>query len=131
MRKPNKSTLKRKLDKLAGEAIRSIGYCEAHAYDKPNSCSTQLQWCHLKSRRYLVTRWDPLNAVCMCAACHRFFTDHPDHFRNFIEDKFPGRWDYLNAKFREPKQDWYSIWLDYYKNNEQEQEITRRKTYVA
>lgn len=29
---------------------------------------------HIYSRRHVGTRWDPLNAVCLCRGCHMRFT---------------------------------------------------------
>jgi hypothetical protein len=37
----------------------------------------------------------------MCATHHRFFTDHPDCFHDFIESLYPGRWQSLNEKLCE------------------------------
>ena len=70
-RKAKKSTIKRKADKLFSEFIRSKGRCER--------CGKQenLQTSHIFSRRYLVTRWTPINANCLCAGCHRWWHDKP------------------------------------------------------
>ena len=71
-KKPAKKTIKRKADKLFSEFIRSKGYCEW--------CGKKdgtLQTSHIFSRRFLVTRWEPINAVCLCAACHYKWHDRP------------------------------------------------------
>jgi hypothetical protein len=70
--------LKAKADKLFSEVIRSVGYCE--------SCdgTHYLQTAHIISRRYNTTRTDTRNAYCLCAKCHRFYTDHPRQFSRFI-----------------------------------------------
>lgn len=79
--------------------------CAARNLDHPKSpqCSLDapMQWCHLKSRRFVRLRHDPENSVCMCAAHHRFTTDHPDVFRDLIEGLYPGRWQSLNEKLCE------------------------------
>jgi hypothetical protein len=90
---------KNKCDILAQKICVSGGTCSAQGYGF--DCSTQLQWAHLKSRRFAVIRHDPKNSTCLCAAHHRFFTDHPDLWRDFIEEMFPGRWAYLNERLRE------------------------------
>lgn len=102
-RKPKPSTLKNKCDKLAQKRCVSIERCEACEFVGPKvpACNGCLQWCHLKSRRFAILRHDPKNAVCMCAAHHRYFTDHPDLFRDFINQLDPERWDYLNERLRE------------------------------
>jgi hypothetical protein len=71
---------KAKADKLFSEIIRSIGECE-------NCYSTEwLQCAHIISRRYSNTRTDLRNAFCLCAKCHRKYTDHPREFSKFITD---------------------------------------------
>lgn len=74
---------KAKADKLFSEVIRSVGYCEAQGFDNIK-CSKQLQTMHIVSRRYNATRCDTRNAMCGCAAHHRFYTDHPRQFSRFI-----------------------------------------------
>ena len=105
---------KNKCDALAQKRCVSLGYCEACEYGHPKApdCKGLLSWCHLKSRRFAILRHDPKNSVCMCAAHHRFFTDHPDLFRDFIEEKFPGRWAYLNVRLQENvKVNYYLLYL--------------------
>jgi 5-methylcytosine-specific restriction endonuclease McrA len=65
MRKPSKKTLKARADKLFSEYIRSIGKCEWCG-----AVNDTLQCAHVFSRAYLVTRWEPINANCLCASCH-------------------------------------------------------------
>jgi hypothetical protein len=65
-RKASKKTLKNKADRLFSEFIRRKGYCEwcGKVDDGTLQCS------HIFSRRFLVTRWEPINANCLCASCH-------------------------------------------------------------
>lgn len=71
---------KAKADKLFSELIRSRGRCER--------CGTthNLQCAHIISRRFLATRCDPQNAVCLCAGCHHYMTDHPADWGRFVEE---------------------------------------------
>lgn len=32
---------------------------------------------HVLSRRHVHTRWDELNAVCLCRGCHMYYTQRP------------------------------------------------------
>lgn len=93
---------KGKCDKIFSLIIRSKGHCER--------CSSRdwLQTAHIISRRYSGTRTDTRNAFCLCAACHRFFTDHPVAFGRYVEEKLgPGVYDELNLKAqRVAKMDW-------------------------
>lgn len=68
-----KKTLKNKADRLFGEFIRRKGKCEWCG----KSNGVQLQCAHVFSRRYLVTRWEPINAVCLCASCHMRWHHQP------------------------------------------------------
>lgn len=83
---PIKKTKKKKepcpsvgvLDRLYSDYIRRFGSCELHGFGGVQ-CSQQLQCSHIHSRRYHSTRWlvEPRNAVCACAAHHRWQHDHP------------------------------------------------------
>lgn len=64
MKKPSKSCLRNKLDKLTGQIVRSKGKCEFCGK------KTNLQACHIFSRKYNNTRWDLDNLLCLCAGCH-------------------------------------------------------------
>ena len=97
-RRASKKTIKKKLDKLVGAHCRSKGVCEARRYSG-DQCSTKLEWCHIKSRRYLSVRWSPNNCVCMCSAHHRYFTANPDEFIEFLEQEFPHRLVALREEF--------------------------------
>lgn len=67
------------------ESCGKVGRCEA---------------AHLFGRRAAVTRWDMLNACCLCHSCHRRFTEMPKEFTDWVEANWPGRWDILYEKRR-------------------------------
>jgi len=94
--------LKAKADKLYSEVIRSVGYCE--------SCNGThyLQTAHINSRRFNATRCDTRNAYCLCAKCHRFYTDHPREFSKFITETWHQKvYEEVFRKSRTPtKVDW-------------------------
>lgn len=60
-----KSALKRKADKLFSAFIRETNQCEWCG-----ARNDTLQAAHIFTRAYNVTRYDPLNALCLCAKCH-------------------------------------------------------------
>ena len=80
-RKPSKKTIKAKADKLFSEYIRSVGKCEWCG-----RTDMRLECAHINSRRFLVTRWEPINAVCLCSACHRKAHDRPIVFTEWIKE---------------------------------------------
>ncbi len=51
--------------------------------EKP--CVGPLQCCHLLSRRFGATRFDPANAVAGCAGHHAYWTANPDRWAAFLE----------------------------------------------
>lgn len=75
---------KAKADRLFSQIVRQHGSCE-HCL-KPGH-AVQLQCAHWISRRYAHTRTDFDNAFCLCAACHRWFTDHPTEFGRWAVDQ--------------------------------------------
>lgn len=50
----------------------------------------QLQCAHIYSRRYVNTRWDLENSLCLCARCHRWGHDKPLDFARWVEDYIGG-----------------------------------------
>lgn len=76
-RKPSDKTIKLKLDKLFSKMVREKNSCERCG------SSSYLQCAHIYSRRYLNTRWDFDNALCLCSACHRWGHDKPIDFADF------------------------------------------------
>ncbi len=84
---------KGKADRLFSKLIRSRGVCVGcgeREYPK-------LQTCHVVSRRYAWTRVDPDNAVCGCWRCHRYWTDNPVEWAQFVENHL-GLDEYLRLK---------------------------------
>jgi hypothetical protein len=71
---------KKRADDLFSKIVRSRGACVKCG-------STQnLQCAHIESRRFSNTRCDEANALCACAGCHHFWTDHPVDFGMFVVD---------------------------------------------
>lgn len=72
------------LDKIVGEFYRSkpCVKCGSKHY---------VQWCHCRSRRYLITRWEKLNCLSLCAKCHYYFHDNPHEFSRWLDIKYPDR----------------------------------------
>lgn len=91
----NGKVAKATADKWFSLIIRSSGQC----YQCGESDPRQLQCAHIFSRRYLDTRWDEDNALCLCAACHMFFTHRPIEWEDFVSEEIG--WDaYLRLRAR-------------------------------
>jgi hypothetical protein len=76
---------KAKADELFSKIIRAQGSCEAEGKDG-RRCSNQLQTAHIVTRKRSATRTDTRNAFCLCFAHHRWYTDYPRAFSQFITD---------------------------------------------
>jgi hypothetical protein len=63
-------------------------------------CFTEhdLECAHILPRHYLIIRCDPDNAMALCHRCHRWFTEHPDAWRTFVEFRHAGRFAVLREK---------------------------------
>ncbi len=72
---------KAKATKLHSELVRTVGYCEACFRLPPQ---VQLQCAHIQGRKSSATRTLLINACCLCASCHRIFTDKPLNFSRWI-----------------------------------------------
>lgn len=71
VKKKTRRNFKEQADLLFAAAIRSIGYCEECG-------STEwLQCAHIVSRSYSAIRTNFSNAVCLCRACHFYYTPRP------------------------------------------------------
>ncbi len=82
-----------KADALFSKLVRSLGRCE-HCFTQD---TVALQCAHVISRRYSATRCMRENAFCLCWTCHRGFTDHPDEWMDFVDQKI-GMAEYLRLK---------------------------------
>ncbi len=85
-KKPTKTYYKDKADKAFSLMIRQRdGVCVANRA-RTEKCESPryLQCAHIHSRSYSATRLDPENAVTLCRSCHRYFTDRPLEWAEFI-----------------------------------------------
>ena len=76
------------LDAIFSDCIRAArNCCEAHGeemYQGNKQCGGGLECAHIHSRRYQIVRHDPLNVVSLCSAHHRWYTDHPVFFSEWL-----------------------------------------------
>jgi 5-methylcytosine-specific restriction endonuclease McrA len=83
-----------KADVLFSKAIKDRdGGCVAEAPHKG-----QLQCAHIISRSYKSIRTNPDNAVTLCQSHHVYYTHRPLEWQEWVEDRFPGRWDELKQQ---------------------------------
>lgn len=72
-----KRSERNRLDRKIGAKVRARGRCER--------CGAQsnLQCCHIFSRRYSKLRHNLANLLCLCAACHFWAHQNPRLFAEF------------------------------------------------
>jgi hypothetical protein len=69
------------LDRLFSLCVRTRApWCE-HCGGRPE----RLECAHIHGRRHQYLRHDPDNAVALCHACHRHFTERPVIFTRWLE----------------------------------------------
>lgn len=83
-KKPSKSYLRTKADKLCREQARKIGRCEAEGEDDV-VCKGYMEWCHCRTRGIMGLRYDRRNWFLLCSAHHRYYTNNPLAFAEFIK----------------------------------------------
>ena len=71
-----RSHSKQEADRLWATNVKAAGACEMAGVDKVR-CGGPLQAAHGLSRRYLGTRYLPLNGFALCAGHHRYYGVHP------------------------------------------------------
>ena len=76
----------KRLDEVFSKLVRlrANRYCEAMITSKCEGTNGQMQCSHFFSRRNRSTRFDPSNAACHCASCHRYLGGNPVIFNEWI-----------------------------------------------
>lgn len=118
--KPTKRALRTRCEVLCREYNKLVTPgCVAAGYTfrgKEIPCQGDHEWCHLKGRSNVSLILHPLNFTRLCKHHHYWFTNHPNSWTEFIEDKFPGRWqrldDYVIEGHRGADAE---EWLEFYK----------------
>jgi 5-methylcytosine-specific restriction endonuclease McrA len=85
MKRENRKTLYKKLDKLFSQYIRKRdGKC------LKCSRTDTLQCAHIAGRRNLAGRWNEYNAITMCYTCHlRWSHQEPLEFAEWLKKEYP------------------------------------------
>lgn len=62
-------------------------------WDSKHERKTRIQWAHVHTREYYITRWEPDNALALCADCHMWFDNHKVLSFEWFRNQWPERWD--------------------------------------
>jgi hypothetical protein len=85
------------LDKIARREIveeRDGNRCQ-RCMGYSSSIMLPIQWAHVQTREYYITRWEPDNSLALCSACHVWFDNHKVLSLDWFAKKFPERWERL------------------------------------
>lgn len=83
VRRSEAGQAKHRKDRAWSEAIHARGACEIHGA----ACRGRLEAAHGISRRYSATRHDLRNGFLICAEAHRFYTEHPSIWTDWLIDR--------------------------------------------
>jgi len=90
IKKPSKTTLRNKADKLFSAKIRARGACQLCGKKDDT-----LQCAHIISRSNLHLRYNEKNALCLCAGDHLFWHRNPLSAIRWLQETYPDLYDYL------------------------------------
>jgi len=95
-RKPTKKSLTHHLDRVFSEIVRSQGHC-----DRCKRSDVYLNCAHIATRTNRRLRWELLNAMCLCVACHNWWHDYPTLATAWLEENFSEKAEYVRVHQRE------------------------------
>jgi 5-methylcytosine-specific restriction endonuclease McrA len=103
-RRRSRLALRRECDRIFALAVKERDGWACRA------CGTHMhpQCAHIVSRRYHATRWILVNAITLCRSHHLKWTHDPLGWKDFIEERFPGRLAQLETQARAGVK-----WIDY------------------
>lgn len=82
----------------------------------PDATRTVIQWAHVHTREYYVTRWEADNSLALCKRCHVWFDNHKVLSLDWFAKKFPERWESIKRILHagtKTNDDWVrSLWLE-------------------
>lgn len=56
-----------------------------------------IQWCHVHTREYHITRWEDDNSFAGCSKCHVWFDNHKVMSFDWFRKNWPERWERLQT----------------------------------
>ena len=93
------------LDRVARQEIvvdrdanvcQRCGACEGIRFETghgPDILPAVIQWAHVHTREYYITRWEPDNSLALCSRCHVWLDNHKVLGFDWFAKKFPDRWE--------------------------------------
>lgn len=84
------------LDKVARAEIvleRDENICQRCGVTEMLYGAVVIQWAHVHTREYYITRWEPDNSLALCSRCHVWFDNHKVLSLDWFAKKYPERWE--------------------------------------
>ena len=101
IKRSKKATSRHHMIKALDAAARQIVFeRDGHRCVRCNSPDRDVQWAHILSRRHLCTRWNPDNALALCAGCHMFWHNEPALSVPWFIGLYRERWESITAILR-------------------------------
>src|SRR5436190_11746648 len=95
------SHAKKEADKWARKVVLARDEYRCQKCGATEDGPWSIQWAHIITRSELSIRWNPLNSMALCSQDHMAFGYDPAGFHDFIDERWPGRYDLLRAIRRE------------------------------
>lgn len=70
------------------------------AWDSIRKMYVVIQWAHIHTREYYVTRWEPDNSLALCSADHVWFDNHKVLSYEWFRKTWPERWEHIQNVLR-------------------------------
>jgi len=89
------------LDKVARREIveerddNNCQYCGKKLGESDGYRPVSIQWAHVHTREYYITRWEPDNSLALCDRHHVWFDNHKVLSLDWFAKKYPERWERL------------------------------------
>jgi hypothetical protein len=62
-------------------------------WDPEIDAPVRIQWAHVHTREYYVTRWEPDNSLALCSRCHVWFDNHKVLSYEWFRKHWGERWE--------------------------------------
>ncbi len=112
--------LEEKADDLTREIVRLIYDWKCQKCGKTITNKSDAQPAHIVGRSQKLLRWDLLNLLLLCLACHRKYHDS-DSLKDYVEARWPARFNYLYLWPNEDQPPRYHQYLPYRTLKEKEE----------
>jgi 5-methylcytosine-specific restriction endonuclease McrA len=84
---------------LDAAARQEVFERDGHVCVRCRDTKRGIQWAHIFSRRHKNLRWEPDNALTLCAGCHIFWHQYPLLAVDWFKTTWPERYEHILTIF--------------------------------